>query len=34
MDWINLGQDRDQWRVLVNTVTRSGLRSVRVKTTA
>jgi hypothetical protein len=21
MDWINLGQDRDQWRALVNTVT-------------
>jgi hypothetical protein len=20
MDWINLAQDRDQWRVLVNTV--------------
>jgi hypothetical protein len=21
MDWIDLAQDRDQWRVLVNTVT-------------
>jgi hypothetical protein len=21
MDWINLAQDRDQWRALVNTVT-------------
>jgi hypothetical protein len=20
MDWINLAQDRDQWRILVNTV--------------
>jgi hypothetical protein len=22
MDWINLAQDRDQWRILVNTIMR------------